>query len=143
MSVAMVRRSPDLQSFLTAAEVAIRHASDATGPVAAVAERIFAALRVPSTLAAQPGSGRLPVCRHLEAALDQVRLRPSVIGALAGAFAEIEPRLSWKMRAGAEAEGEQFLNGHANATIVGSEGLEIRQDVWIGVSSSGAAYAVS
>lgn len=46
----------------------------------------------------------------------------------------IEPQLIWKVRPGAEAHGEQFLNGHANATIIGSEGLEIRPDVWFGVS---------
>jgi len=35
---------------------------------------------------------------------------------------------------GSEAHGEQFLDGHANATIAGPEGLEIRRDVHIGVS---------
>jgi quercetin dioxygenase-like cupin family protein len=33
-----------------------------------------------------------------------------------------------------EAYGECFLSGHANATIVGPEGLDVRRDVWIGVS---------
>ncbi len=46
----------------------------------------------------------------------------------------IEPQLDWKVRPGAEAHGKAFLHGHANATIVGREGLEIRDDVWIGVS---------
>ena len=67
----------------------------------------------------------------------------ALISALADAFAVIEPQLSWKVRAGAETQGEGFLNSHANASITGSEGLEIRSDVWIGVSPSGAAYAVS
>jgi quercetin dioxygenase-like cupin family protein len=53
---------------------------------------------------------------------------------LADAFAVIEPLLSWKVRAGAETQGEGFLSSHANASITGSEGLEIRSDVWIGVS---------
>jgi hypothetical protein len=57
-----------------------------------------------------------------------------LIGALADAFAVIEPRLGWKVRASAETHGEQFLDGHANATITGPEGLEMRRDVWIGVS---------
>ncbi len=50
------------------------------------------------------------------------------------AFAAIEPQLSWKVRPGAETQGESFLRGHDNATIVGAEGLETRRDVWIGVS---------
>jgi len=130
----MLSRSPDLQVFLSAAEAAVRQRCGGTGPVAMVADRLFAALQVPSTPAAQPGSGRLPVCRYLNAVLDHAGSQPDPIGSLAGAFAAIEQGLSWKTRAGAEAQGEQFLNGHANATIVGSEGLEIRPDVWIGVS---------
>ena len=130
----MQSRFPDLQIFLTAAEAAVRQGCRGTGPIAAVADRIFTALEEPSAPAAQPGSDRLPVCRHLEPALETARLQPDPIGALADAFAAIEPRLDWKIRAGAEAQGEQFLNSHANATIVGSEGLEKRQDVWIGVS---------
>jgi hypothetical protein len=38
---------------------------------------------------------------------------------LADAFAVIEPQLTWKVRAGAETLGEQFLDRHANATITG------------------------
>jgi hypothetical protein len=130
----MLSRSPNLQTFLTATEAAVRQRCRGTAAITAVADRIFTALEVPSTPAARPASDRLPVCRHLDTALETTRLQAGPIGALADAFAAIEPRLDWKIRAGAEAQGEQFLNGHANATIVGSEGLEIRQDVWIGVS---------
>ena len=127
-------RSPDLQSFLTSAEAAIRLVSSADEPRRVAAERIFAALRTPSGEAGEPGAARLPVCHHLPVALGNARSRQGVLGALADAFAVIEPQLQWKIQAGAEARGEPFLNGHANATIVGSEGLEIRHDVRIGVS---------
>jgi quercetin dioxygenase-like cupin family protein len=68
--------------------------------------------------------------------------QPSHVEALADAFAIIEPQLNWKTRPGAETRGEQFLNGHANAIIVGAqsvggtdrEGLETRNDVLIRVS---------
>ena len=95
---------------------------------------MFAALQAPSTQSGRPGTARLPVCRHLATALEHVRRQPGPVGALADAFAGIEPQLDWKLRAGAETQGEQFLDGHANATITGPEGLEIRRDVWIGVS---------
>jgi quercetin dioxygenase-like cupin family protein len=127
-------RSPDLQLFLTTAEAAIRHGSGADGPVHAAADRIFAALRAPVTSGERPDAARLPVCVHLDAALENVGRQTGPARALADAFAMIEPQLGWKVRPGAEAHGETFLNGHANATIVGSEGLEIRSDVWIGVS---------
>jgi quercetin dioxygenase-like cupin family protein len=130
----MSLRSPDFQQFLTLAAAAVRHGSDVKGPVCAAAERIFTALRVPSAQAGPPRAARLPVCRHLDTALDRVRGQPGPVSALADAFAVIEPQLSWKVRAGAETQGEGFLNNHANASITGSEGLEIRGDVWIGVS---------
>jgi len=54
--------------------------------------------------------------------------------ALADGFAAIEPQLSWKIRAGAETQGEPFVTGHANAAIIGPQGLEVRNDVAVGVS---------
>jgi quercetin dioxygenase-like cupin family protein len=126
-------RSPDLQLFLTLAEAAI-HGSDVEVPARAAADRIFTALREPSDQTTSPDAARLPVCRHLATALEHVRGQPGPISALADAFAAMEPRLHWKVRAGAETQGQQFLHNHANATITGSEGLEIRSDVWIGVS---------
>ena len=101
-------RSADLQLFLTSAEAAIRNGSDVKGPMPVAAERMFTALQVPSTPAGRPGSGRLPVCRHLASALESVRLQPGPVSALADAFAVIEPQLTWKVRADAETLGEQF-----------------------------------
>jgi quercetin dioxygenase-like cupin family protein len=128
-------RSPELQSFLTTAEAAIRNGFGVDDRrLRAAAELVFTALQTPSTQAGPSGAGRLHVCRHLEMALERVSHQTGPVRALADAFAAIEPQLNWQIRAGAEAHGEPFLNGHANATIVGSEGLEIRRDVWIGVS---------
>ncbi len=127
-------RSPELQAFVAAAEAAILDKSSGDGPVPKAAERIFSALRASVGEAGQRAAVRKPVCVHLPAALAQARRQPGPVGALADAFAAIEPRLEWKVRAGAEAHGEEFLTGHANAALVGSEGLEIRSDVWFGVS---------
>jgi hypothetical protein len=55
------------------------------------------------------------------------------MAAIADAFAELEPLLVWRRRAGADSDRE-FAAGHSNATIVGPEGLETRKDVWVGVS---------
>jgi quercetin dioxygenase-like cupin family protein len=95
---------------------------------------MFSALQTPPAQAARPGTARLPVCCHLPPALEHARRQRGPVGALADAFAVIEGQLDWKLRAGAETQGDQFLHGHANATITGPEGLEIRHDVWIGVS---------
>src|SRR5262245_61728484 len=127
-------RSPDFQSFLTSAEAAIRHASEVKGPLHSAASRIFSSLRVPFAQASPPATARLPVCCHLPEALQRARRQPGPVGALADAFAAIEPQLNWQVRPDAETQGERFLNGHANAAIAGPEGLEIRHDVRIGVS---------
>jgi hypothetical protein len=127
-------RSSDLQSFLTLAETAILGGSSDAAPVPRAAERVFSALRASTGQVGRSAPARPPVCRHLPSALEQARRAPGTVGALAAAFAAIEPRLEWKARPGAEAHGDAFLNGHANAALVGTEGLEIRSDVWIGVS---------
>lgn len=130
----MSLRTPDLQQFLAMAEAAIHHRSADTNPLRPATDRMFAALQTPSGRAAPQASGRLPVCSHLASALEHACRQPAAVGALASAFATIEPRLCWRIRPGADAQGEHFLSSHANATIVGPEGLEIRSDVWIGVS---------
>ena len=130
----MSLRSPDLQRLFAVAEATIRHGSPVLGPAISVTERIFAALQVPSVLPGRIGSGRLSVCGHLDTALEHARRQPRPMCDLADAFAAIESRLRWMTRAGAQTQGEQFLNGHANATIVGPDGLETRSDVRIGVS---------
>jgi quercetin dioxygenase-like cupin family protein len=127
-------RSPDFQRFVTTAEAAIHDGSGADGRIPAAAERIFTALRTPSAQAGRSETVRLPVCIHLPTALARARRQPGPVSDLAEAFAAIEPQLNWTIRAGAEAQGEQFLNGHGNATITGLDGLEIRPDVRIGVS---------
>jgi quercetin dioxygenase-like cupin family protein len=95
---------------------------------------VFSALRSSAGQPGQSAPARPAVCRHLPPALETARRAAGTVGALAAAFAAIEPQLAWKARAGAEAHGDAFLSGHANAALVGSEGLEVRSDVWIGVS---------
>jgi len=127
-------RSPDLRLFLTLAEAAIRRGSGMDERVCMVADRMFSALRASTAPAGRLEPARLPVCHHLPTALEHARRQPSPVSALADAFFAIEPQLNWKLRPGAETQGEQFLNGHANATVIGPEALEIRPDVLIGVS---------
>jgi quercetin dioxygenase-like cupin family protein len=126
-------RSPALQTFLTRSEAVIQARAD--GPVRAMADRMFEALRTPWPNGASAKAPHLPVFDHLPAALTQARAAPGAVGDLADAFAAIAPHLCWKTRPGAEAHGAAFLAGHANATITGpDEGLELRPDVRIGVS---------
>jgi len=131
--VIVSRRSADFHHFLTSAEAAIRHAAGADKRITDAANRIFSALQSPAPQTA-PLAARPPVCRHLPQALERACTSPGHVADLANAFAAIESQLRWKTRPGAEIHGEHFLNSHANANIVGAEGIETRADVWIGVS---------
>ena len=128
----MLHRPAEFQRFLISAEAAIRHAADTDKRITEAAGRIFSALRTPAAQGASVAAERQPVCRHLPQALERARSSPGCIADLANAFAAIEPQLRWKTRPGVETH--EFLNSHANANIVGADGIETRSDVWIGVS---------
>ena len=129
----MAKRNSQLQAFLNSFEAAIRERTGPSDPALQAAERIFTALRRPGdALTAVPK--RLPVCDHFEAAIQSMTGTPSLAARHALALAAIEPQLTWVQRQGADELGEPFKSGHANATIIGRNGLEARQDVWIGAS---------
>lgn len=63
---------------------------------------------------------------------------------MAAAFGELAPRLAWSRRKGSEKAGQAFHDGHANAIVIGPNGLEARDDIWLGVSlmAPGVQYPV-
>ena len=128
-----------LSRFLDAARETLSARVESGTPAGAAAARIFGALaaRVGTV---GPGDGRArpllappPACRHLPDALERARAAPEV-SALAQAFGALAPELRWRRRAGSQAHGRTFHDGHANADIVGPAGLERRDDVWVGAS---------
>jgi len=127
-----MQRDAALQSFADAALEALIEV--APGPEArASLQRIAAALATPAPKRDRPGS-RLPVCTHLDAALAVAAQRPS-LRRLVYAFRAIEPDLEWVRRASYdETASANFVDGHANAMILGPGGLENRRDVWFGAS---------
>ena len=128
-----MKRSAALSRFLETAGATLAELTDARTPAGEAAERISGALAastgkiVPSEVEAPPA------CRYLRAAIDRARDVASV-ASLAGAFSDLAPELAWRRRPGAEAHGEVFREGHANALIVGPGGLEQREDVLVGAS---------
>jgi hypothetical protein len=123
-----------LQALLDATHQALANRLPFDTPAAGVATNIFARLADPRSADNRPQPKRLPVCRHLDAALDTAERAGGDIAPVAAAFRAVEPLLSWNLRAGAEKAGEIFAKGHANALIVGPGGMEDRRDVWIGAS---------
>lgn len=128
----MVRRSDGLQLFVDAAFEAFDHfARDADSRRSI--RQIFAALKQPANERAD-ARFRLPVCSYLGSVLATAAIQPD-LRALVARFGAIEPVLEWTRRPKYDSSAsDNFMDGHANAMIVGPRGLEDRNDVWIGVS---------
>lgn len=100
-------------------------------------EQVFDALETPAPQS-QFESGRLPVCRYLSDISLSLDSDDSDLRQLMQAFMAIEPALQWRRRQGdCTGASEGFSENHANAMLVGPEGLELREDVWLGVSLVG------
>jgi Dimethlysulfonioproprionate lyase len=101
---------------------------------AAVIAKIFEALEVPSP-PGQNAARQLPVCEHLSEALATARAHSEPLARIADSFIALAPALVWATRAATGPyASENWPEGHANATIVGPNGLESRDDLHIGVS---------
>ena len=130
----MTERDLKLQQFLDLTEEAIMLRTDSCEDAGPAALRIFTALRNQTGREGGGAPESLPVCGALDAALRLGALGPSPIPRLATALAKLAPDLAWRRREGAEKESRNFFDGHANALVVGPEGLETRKDVLIGIS---------
>ncbi|MBY5407481.1 transcriptional regulator [Rhizobium leguminosarum] len=128
----MSLRNESFQIFVDATFAAFDQFAKAPEARRAV-RQIFAALERPGLAREGPGS-RLPVCAQLDVALSFDTSYPSLTRLIEG-FKGIEPMLEWHRRTKYDhtASGN-FVDGHANAMIIGPGGLEERSDLWIGVT---------
>ncbi|WP_119389728.1 dimethylsulfonioproprionate lyase family protein [Taklimakanibacter lacteus] len=129
----MTERSKVLQDFLDSVHDVLKSAK--AGPEAGKCiARVFDALERPSS----PGRNqptRLPACTHLPVALETARSGGPSLARIATSFAALEPQLTWTRRPKVDgSQSDNFADGHANAMIIGPNGLEPREDVWVGVS---------
>jgi hypothetical protein len=126
-------RPKSLQDFLDAlrGELSHRKLGDAARRCLT---RVFTALDSTRPAGTQ-APARLPACTYLDGALDTARKANASLAEIADAFAALEPHLTWTRRAQADhTASANFTEGHANAMIVGPNGYEPRDDVWVGVS---------
>ncbi|MBS3648515.1 transcriptional regulator [Pseudaminobacter sp. 19-2017] len=130
----MTRRSKELGSLLAGLESVISSAMREE-PLGGTISDVFRALRTPTDRRPEHRPERLPACEGVADAISRARSGNPEIAEIADTFEKIEPLLSWRRRAGSEtAEDPAFHDGHANALIIGPNGLEERADIWIGVS---------
>jgi hypothetical protein len=128
----MTERGESLQLFVDAAFAAFDQFAKEYDARRSMLQ-ILAALERPGAQRKGPGN-RLPVCDHLDMALSIKTSYPS-LRHLIERFKEIEPQLNWRRRAKYdETASNNFVEGHANAMIIGPDGLEARTDLWLGVT---------
>lgn len=96
--------------------------------------RISNALKTPSTIS-ECAPARLSTCEHLAYAADPARFADPSLRAAITSFLRLEPSLTWWHRKGPTPKASaNFAEGHANTTVIGTNGLERRTDVTLGVS---------
>ncbi|SCB58954.1 Dimethlysulfonioproprionate lyase [Rhizobium aethiopicum] len=129
----MSLRRESLQLFLDAASVAFDDFAKVPEARRSI-RHFYAALEQPGAARAGDGS-RLPVCAHLDMALAVGSAYYPSLVRLIEAFKGIEPMLEWRRRTKYDhSASDNFVDGHANAMIIGPGGLEERSDLWFGVT---------
>ncbi len=130
MDKAGIMLKPFLERILAVIEAGMEGARDARRMVDSMARH--QAMQAPCFHVKEPRI--LPVCDHLGSALRESRGHEPRTAMLADAFADLAPSLVWQLRAGAAAQGDSFLHGHANALIIGHGDYERPEPVTLGVS---------
>lgn len=129
-----VERSAAVQEFLNALKVSFYQPAVSGPEVRAFLTTLFAALDSPAPRGTEHAA-RLPVCSHLPTAFQVARLASPTVAELSSALEKIAPLLAWKVRpSGGPQASNNWPEGHANAVIVGKNGLEERSDIAIGAS---------
>lgn len=128
-------RSAELQVFLNRLQAAFGGAEvSAEGRLAL--DKVFARLAVvPGDGMARPADEGLAVTGLLAGALATAKAGQDALADLARAVEGLAPALGWTRRkvVGPTAS-PGFADAHANAAVIGANGLEPREDVWLGIS---------
>ena len=145
-------RDGPLETFLSTLATAVEARAPKGAPVASLQRLIFdrasqpadtpAAALVSPPPEAEAGDVAQFVSRHLDDALDGISGREDDLGAVGRSFRALAGDLVWAQRPAGSDDPPGFRDAHANATIVGVDGLEVRDDIRIGASlvAPGIAY---
>ncbi len=125
-------RDPDINALLQAHRTVV--AAETDSPSTSFFMRCHEALAVPGAVNPDPDPRRYPVCDHLEAGLAATAAASPAMADLTSAFRRLAPRLGWRLRESVVSEDPRFADGHANAVIIGDDGLERHPDVRLGIS---------
>jgi quercetin dioxygenase-like cupin family protein len=125
-------RDPDITAVLDAHEALTSALPDSS--VKPFFDRCHAALKTPGTPKPGHKPSHFPVCDHIPEGLRVTAEISPELARLADAFGRLAPRLNWHRRDGLKHEDSRFPEGHANATLIGHDGIEYHENVRLGVS---------
>ena len=119
-----------VQAFIDSL-LSVIEASQGT-PINSDIEPLLSALRCASIETGVAANDGIPALDHLPFAIRNAQKGPPKIRALANCLQEIAGELTWYQRQ--QPALSDFMRGHANAFIIGPNGLEKRSDIVVGVS---------
>jgi quercetin dioxygenase-like cupin family protein len=125
-------RDPDLAAVLDAHKAIVAALPSIT--VKPLFERCHTALEAPGTPNFRHQPQKIPVCNHITEGLRVTTAASPGLARLADAFGRLAPKLAWQRREGLQAKDPRFVDSHANATLIGHDGLERHNSVRLGVS---------
>jgi hypothetical protein len=126
-------RAAGLQRVVDAAAAAFAGA-EMSAPAKAALGKVFE--RLTTVHPAEAGTSEdLPVLSLLPQAVANLQPRRDSLSALGLAVADLAPDLPWTTRKSVGTTASAgFDRAHANAVLIGPNGLEPREDVWVGLS---------
>jgi hypothetical protein len=126
-------RGQGLQRVVTAAEQAFAEA-DLSPQARAALTKVFDRLKTVHT-AAEVVAEDLPVLSLLPQAVANLNGQAPSLQSLGEAVQDLAPALGWSTRKSVGPTASAgFAQAHANAVLIGPNGLEPREDVWVGLS---------
>ena len=126
------KRDPDITAVLDAHEALTLALPDSS--VKPFFHRCHAALKRPGTQRPGHKASQFPVCDHIPKTLRVTTEISPGLTRLVDAFGLLCPRLNWKRREGLKHEDPRFPESHANATLIGHDGIENHDSVRLGIS---------
>jgi quercetin dioxygenase-like cupin family protein len=126
-------RLPLIKDFLGSLKQFIFNRVRQDDQAARLATGIFAALK--NTKAGEPALPRhFPVCKRLSEAVQAIPRDQEDTASLGNSLRALDSFIPWTRRPNSSDDDPKFEAAHANAMLVGPNGIEPREDVWIGVS---------
>ena len=130
-------RDPHLQTFVDATSAAFDAARKQHPLAAEFARKVFSAAKIECGPPLNDNPSSQVACDLLPEALDNAVAHGGAVAHVAESLRDLAPRLPWTTRPPGPHDQPDLADNHANARVIGGNGLEQRDDIIIGLSLVG------